>query len=112
MEIINGNCKEKCDQDGENSDDVKIDLEDQLDQLTEKLKNAMDTGVDLKESLGRWYIFFFSLFHEVENQENVLNAMKRYLKSLSWLEIKLTMKAVFSVNIVPQSTFTFNIFSL
>ena len=54
MEIINGNGKEKCDQNGENGDDVKIDLEDQLDQLTEKLKNAMDTGVDLKESLGRW----------------------------------------------------------
>lgn len=66
MEIINGNCKEKCDQDGENGDDVKIDLEDQLDQLTEKLKNAMDTGVDLKESLGRWYIFFFSFFMKLK----------------------------------------------
>lgn len=53
MEIINGNGKEKCDQNGENGDDVKIDLEDQLDQLTNKLKNAMDTGVDLKESLGK-----------------------------------------------------------
>ena len=53
MESMNNNCQQKHDQDIKSDDDNdKIDLENQLDQLTEKLKNAMEAGVEVKDSLG------------------------------------------------------------
>ena len=100
---MNDDCKQKCDQDVKSIDDDKIDLENQLDQLTEKLKNAMETGVEMKESLGNNIWFYFVITCKNANQESVQNVMKRLMKSQSWLEIKLTMKTVFSVNIAPQS---------
>jgi len=73
MESMNDDCKQKCDQDVKSIDDGKIDLENQLDQLTEKLKNAMETGVEMKESLGKC-----SKCNEEINEKSVLVGDKTY----------------------------------